>query len=219
MTQQCSQASGSSCTISVIGASGEVNPLPRTPLSVVDVRPTGACVGVTFSVVSPTAVAASWASDAPGATCSASFSVQDAQGRRTNAERDGQLLLDLQGYPKAPASVSQTGFSDGALTLRVDPGEARLAYPSLTGFVIRWNGADVAQCSADGTCPPIAAPNGEQRVYEAFARNSVGDLPLRRPCDRLGLRHPGHPEPAPREPGRDLRRGRRRLARDRGDRR
>ena len=32
VAQQCSQATGSSCTIAVIGASGEVNPLPRTPL-------------------------------------------------------------------------------------------------------------------------------------------------------------------------------------------
>jgi hypothetical protein len=173
-TQQCSQAAGSSCTITVIGASGEVNPLPRTPLTVIDARATGACAGVSFRVASPTSVVASWSPDAPGATCSASFSVQDAQGRRTNGERDGQILLDLQGYPKAPASVSQTGFSDGTLTLRVDPGEARLAYPGLNGFVIRSNGAEVAQCSADGTCPPIAAPNGERREYEAYARNSVG---------------------------------------------
>ncbi|SFR94265.1 hypothetical protein SAMN04487846_0931 [Microbacterium sp. cf046] len=174
VTQQCSQAAGSSCTISVIGATGEVNPLPRTPLTVIDARPTGACVGVSFQVASPTSVVASWSADAPGATCSAVFSVQDAQGRRTNAERDGRLLLDLQGYPKTPASVSQTGYADGTLTLRVDPGEAALAYPALTGFVIRWNGQDLAECSSDGTCPPIAAPNGEQRTYEAFAQNAVG---------------------------------------------
>jgi hypothetical protein len=174
VAQQCSQATGSSCTITVIGVSGEVNPLPRTALTVIDARATGACVGVSFQVASPTSVVASWSTDAPGATCSATFSVQDAQGRRTNAERDGRLLVDLQGFPKAPASLSQIGYASGELTLRVDPGEARLAYPSLTGFVIRSNGQDVAQCAPDGTCPPIAAPNGEQRTYDAFARNSVG---------------------------------------------
>jgi hypothetical protein len=174
VVQQCSQAAGSSCEVPVISAAGEVNPLPRTPLSVIDVRPTGACVGVSFQVASPTSVLATWAPDAPGATCSASFSVQDAQGRRSNAERDGQLLLDLQGFPQAPASVSQTGYADGSLTLRVDPGEARRAYPGLSGFVIRSNGQDVAQCDVDGFCPPIAAPNGERRTYDAFARNAVG---------------------------------------------
>lgn len=175
VAQQCSQAAGSGCTIPVIGAGGEVNPLPRTPLEVVDVRPTGACVGVSFRVASPASVAASWTADAPGATCTASFSVRDAQGRATASERDGRILLDLQGYPKAPAALRQTAYSDGAVTLRVDGGDARLAYPGLSGFVVRWNGTEVARCAPDGTCPAIAAPNGEQRVYEAWAVNSVGE--------------------------------------------
>lgn len=175
VTQQCSQASGTSCIISVVGASGEVNPLPRTPLEVVDVRSTGACVGVSFATSGTGAVVASWTQDAPGATCTASFTVKDAQNRRTASERDGRILLDLQGFPKAPAAVVQTGFANGALTLRVDAGESRQAYPALTGFVIRSAGAVVAQCAADGTCPAIAAPNGEQRTYEATAINAVGE--------------------------------------------
>ncbi|MFJ6651279.1 Ig-like domain-containing protein [Microbacterium sp. NPDC091313] len=175
LTQQCSQASGTGCTIQVIGAGGEVNPLPRTPLEVVDVRPTGACVGVSFRVASPTSVAASWTADAPGATCTASFSVRDAQGRVTASERDGRILLDLQGYPKTPAALRQTAYADGAVTLRVDAGESRLAYPGLSGFVVRYNGAEVARCAPDGTCPVIAAPNGEQRTYEAWAVNAVGE--------------------------------------------
>ncbi|QIG38605.1 hypothetical protein G5T42_03135 [Microbacterium sp. 4R-513] len=174
-TQQCSQASGSSCTIQVVGASGEVNPLPRTPLEVIEVRPTGACVGVSFQVASASSVVASWSQDAPGATCAASFSVEDAQGRRTNAERDGRILLDLLGYPKPPASLRQTAYGNGTLTLRVDGGESRLAYPALSGFIVRSNGQEVARCSADGTCPPITAPNGEQRTYEAVAVNAVGE--------------------------------------------
>jgi hypothetical protein len=174
-TQQCSQAVGGSCTITVVGASGEVNPLPRTPLELIEVRPTGACVGVSLALASSTSVVASWTADAPGATCTATFSVKDAQGRRTNAERDGQLLIDLQGFPKAPASVSQIAYGDGTLTLRVDPGEARLAYPALTGFVIRSEGQEVANCAADGSCPPVSAPNGEQRTYEAVAVNAVGE--------------------------------------------
>lgn len=173
--QQCTEASGSSCTIPVIGASGEVNPLPRTPLEVVDVRPTGACVGVTLTVASATAITAAWTADAPGATCTATFSVRDAQGRVTNGERDGHVLLDLLGYPKAPASIVQTAYADTAVTLRVDPGEARLAYPALTGFVVRSAGAEVARCTADGVCPVISAPNGEQRTYEAWAVNAVGE--------------------------------------------
>ncbi|MBA8816911.1 hypothetical protein FHX48_002004 [Microbacterium halimionae] len=175
LTQTCSQAAGSSCTISVIGASGEVNPLPGTPLEVVGVRTTGACVGVSFAVSSTSAVTASWSQDAPGATCSAAFTVRDAQGRQTSAERDGRILLDLQGYPKAPASVRQASYDNGSLTLAVDPGAAREAYPALTGFTIRSNGQVVAQCSTAGACPAISAPNGERRTYEAWAVNSVGE--------------------------------------------
>ena len=175
LAQQCTQASGSSCSIAVISAPGEVNPLPRTPLEVVDVRPVGACVGVSLTVATTTSVIATWAEDAPGATCAATFSVRDAQGRRTSAERDGQLLLDLLGYPKAPVSVVQTAYADGAVTLRVDPGEARQAYPALSGFVVRVNDQTVATCTAEGVCPPIAAPNGEPRTYLAFAVNAVGE--------------------------------------------
>lgn len=172
--QQCSQAAGSSCAITVVGVGGEINPLPRTPLELVDVRPVGACVGVSFEVASSTTVLASWAPDAPGATCTATFTVQDAQGRRTTAERDGRLLLDLQGYPKAAASVVQTAYASGSLTLRIDPGEARVAYPALSGFVVRRDGQDVAQCALDGICPTIAAPNGEKRTYEVFSVNAIG---------------------------------------------
>ena len=219
VTQQCSQASGSSCTISVIGASGEVNPLPRTPLSVVDVRPTGACVGVSFSVVSPTAVAASWASDAPGATCSASFSVQDAQGRRTNSERDGQVLLDLQGYPEG----ARERLADRLLGRRSDAaGRPRRGPPRVSVADRLRHPLERGGCRAVLRGRHLPADRGAQRRaarVRGVRAQQRRDLPLRRPCDRLGLRHPGHPEPAPREPGRHLRRGRRRLARDRGHRR
>ncbi len=175
VTQQCSQAAGGSCTFAVLGAADEVNPLPRTPLEVTGVAPVGACVGVSFAVASPTAVTASWTTDAPGATCAASFTVRDAQGRSTNAERDGRILLDLQGYPRAPASVAQTGYADGSLTLRVDPGQARLAYPALTGFVVRSDGQPIAQCTLDGICPAIPSANGQKRTFEVVAVNAVGE--------------------------------------------
>ncbi|KZE35603.1 Ig-like domain-containing protein [Microbacterium sp. T32] len=174
-TQQCSQASGSSCPIGAVGLSGEVNPLPRTPLEVVSVRPTSACTGVSFDVASSDSVRASWTSDAPGATCAANVTLRDAQGRSTAGTRDARVVLDLQGYPRAPASVRQTAYADGSLTLRVDPGEARRAYPALAGFTVRYGGNVVAQCDADGSCPSIPAPNGEQREYVVTAVNAVGE--------------------------------------------
>ncbi|MFT3798131.1 Ig-like domain-containing protein [Microbacterium sp.] len=174
VSHQCSQAGGSSCAIDVIGATGEVNPLPATPLQVVSVAATSTCAGVTFSVASATRIVASWTADAPGATCTATFTVRDAQGRQSAGSRDGRLVLDLQGYPLAPASIAQSAYGNGTLTLRVDPGAAQTAYPAVTGFEVRQGGQTVAQCSAQGVCPAVAAPNGEQRVYEAFAVNAVG---------------------------------------------
>lgn len=172
--QQCSQAAGSSCTIDVIGAAGEINPLPATPLTVVAASSASACVGVTFAVASATEVVATWTADAPGATCVAHFTVRDAQGRESAAARDGRIVLDLQGFPKAPASLAQTAYADGSLTLRVDPGSAASAAPAITGFEVRHGGQVVATCSAQGVCPEIAAPNGEKRTYEAVAVNAVG---------------------------------------------
>ncbi len=154
---------------------GEVNPLPRTPLEVVSVRPTSACTGVGFDVASSSSVRASWTADAPGATCAASVTLKDAQGRSTAGTRDARVVLDLQGFPRAPASVRQTAYADGSLTLRIDPGEARRAYPALTGFRVRFGGQVVAECGPDGSCPSISAPNGEQREYVVTAVNAVGE--------------------------------------------
>lgn len=179
VAQQCSQAAGTSCTIAVVGAPGEVNPLPGTPLAVTAVRGTGACAGVQFTPASDSSVTATWTADAAGATCTASFTLRDAQGRVTAGDRDGRLLLDLQGYPKAPASIAQIAYGDGSVTLRIDPGLARQAYPALTGFTVRSQGQVVATCTVDGVCPAIAAPNGEQRTYEAVAVNAVGESQTR----------------------------------------
>jgi hypothetical protein len=193
-SQQCSQASGTSCSVTVVGASGEVNPLPRTPLEVVAVRPTAACTGVSFGVGSSSSIVASWSQDAPGASCSASVTLRDAQGRTTASTRDARVVLDLLGYPRPPASVRQTAFADGSLTLRVDPGEAGRAYPGISGFTVRTNGQIVGQCAADGSCPPISAPNGEQREYVVTAVNSVGE-------SRGAVRTSGWAYRAPNKPG------------------
>ncbi|WP_295838724.1 Ig-like domain-containing protein [uncultured Microbacterium sp.] len=193
-SQQCSQASGTSCSVTVVGASGEVNPLPRTPLEVVAVRPTAACTGVSFDVGSSSSIVASWSQDAPGASCSASVTLRDAQGRTTASTRDARVVLDLLGYPRPPASVRQTAFADGSLTLRVDPGEAGRAYPGISGFTVRTNGQIVGQCAADGSCPPIPAPNGEQREYVVTAVNSVGE-------SRGAVRTSGWAYRAPNKPG------------------
>ncbi len=169
-------------------------------------------MGVTFSVASAATVLAQWTEDAPGATCTASFTLRDAQGRTTGGGRDGALLLDLQGYPQAPTSVRQVAYADGAVTLRVDPGAANQAYPALSEFVVRSSasgaetgaasGSVVATCSIEGICPSIAAPNGAERTYEVVAVNAIGESSDERQHGRVGVRHARGPAVGHLGPGR-----------------
>lgn len=172
--QACSQSDGnSSCTIEVIGADGEVNPLPGTPLRVVAAASAGNCPGVSFAPAGERAVRASWSSDAEGAArCAGSFVVEDAQGRQSSGDRNGQVVLDLRGLPANPTRLEWTAFAEDSVTLRVTSDAG--SYPDVRGYRITTGGREVATCPASGACAPIAAPVGEQRTYEAQALNDVG---------------------------------------------
>lgn len=174
VSRVCSQATGSSCTIDVIGGPGEVNLFPSTPLSVVSVSSSANCAGVSFSVAEGK-IKASWASDSAGGTCSASFVVADAQGRQSAGDRTGSVTLDLQGFPLAPNSVTQVAYDDGSLTLAVNPGSAAASYPALQGFTLYRGGTEVGSCDASGSCTPLTGlTNGDKQSYEVRARNAVG---------------------------------------------
>lgn len=176
--QQCSQSGGNtSCTIQVIGGGGEVNPLPGTPLVLVSVNGPANCRGVTFAKASDSAVTASWAADAPGAgDCTGSFVVQDAQGRQSSGDRNGTIILDLQGLPADPSSVTWTGYSDSTVSLSVT--STSTSYPTITGYKLTGSNGATANCSAQGVCEPIAsspALGGNGVTYQAKAVNSVGE--------------------------------------------
>ncbi|WP_405467845.1 Ig-like domain-containing protein [Microbacterium sp. Ld4] len=172
--QTCSQSGGtSSCTIDVIGAAGEVNPLPGTPLRVTGAAGPANCPGVSFAPAGASSVRASWSSDAEGAAeCTGSFTVQDAQGRQSSGDRNGQVILDLRGLPADPTRVEWTAFTENSVTLRVTS-DSR-SYPAVERYRITTGGREVATCPASGACAPLSAPVGEQRVYEAQAISSVG---------------------------------------------
>jgi hypothetical protein len=176
IVRQCSQASGASCSFTVIGAAGEVNPLPGTPLEVTAVTPDPNCPTVAFAVNGTSGVTASWTADSPGATCTATFAVRDAQGRISAGDRLGTISLDLQGFPANPSEVRQVAFGDGTLTLAVSPSVGGVSYPSVTGYAIYEGATKVATCGADGSCPAIVdLENGVKHTYTAKAVNSVGE--------------------------------------------
>jgi len=175
VAHQCSQAAGASCVITVVGGPGEVNPLPDTPLEVVAVTPDANCPAVSFTVSSAKAITASWTADAPGATCTATYTVKDAQGRISAGARVGTLTVDLLGYPAGPAEARQVAFGDGTLTLAVTGG-AGVSYPAITGYAVYEGATKVTTCDAAGSCPPITGlSNGVKHTYTARAVSSVGE--------------------------------------------
>lgn len=171
---QCSQASGgTSCAIAVIGAPGEVNPLPTAALTLVSASGSENCPGVTFQAADDRTVLASWPSDHPGAAeCTGSFVVEDAQGRRSSGDREGRVILDLQGLPTAPTRLDWIAFDAGTVALR--PVSEAASYPEVTGYEITRAGQVVATCPASGECPAIDAPPGVPETYSARAVNAVG---------------------------------------------
>lgn len=172
-TRQCSQADGvTSCTIPVVGAPGEVNPLPRTPLELVSVTGPANCPGVSFSRADDRTVLATWTAQAPGAAaCTGSFSVRDAQQRESAGDRDGQVILDLRGLPADPARVNWISYTGESVSLQVVPGGP--SYPAVTGYRVVGGESEV-MCPATGLCPAIPAENGEHVHYQAWALNDVG---------------------------------------------
>ncbi len=203
LTQQCSQAGGAtSCTIPVIGAAGEVNPLPGTPLTLVSVTGPANCTGVSFSVASATTVQATWRADAPGGgDCTGAFVVADAQGRQSSGDRNGQVVLDLRGLPSDPARITWTNYTASSVTLRVVPGAN--SYPAVTGF--RLTGSDGSQftCDPSGACPVIPATNGKHVTYQAWAVNPVGDSRTSASIDAWAYQAPAAPRSVTSEPAGD----------------
>lgn len=166
--------SGNQCVISVIGAPGEINPLPKVPLKLVAVEPPS-CPGMEFRVASASTIVASWTPETPGGVCSAPFTVTDAQGRPSAGDRQGILTVDFAGYPARAASVEQVGFADGSVRLAVRPGGATASSPPVTKFEIRAGSRKVVECDVDGSCPAITGlTNGDKIEYAAYAVNEQG---------------------------------------------
>jgi len=174
-TEECFQSKGS-CTFSVIGAPGEYNVFD-TPLTLNDVESATTCPGLTLSRANDREVRATWTDDAAGGRCEAHFTVRDAQKKVSSAgDRDGLIIIDFNGFPKAPASVEQASYDNKKLELRVDPGAATTAYPELKEFVIYRGTNKVATCTPGGDCGPITTLlNGDKQTYTVKARNDEGE--------------------------------------------
>ena len=164
------------CTIEVIGAPGEYNVFD-TPLTLNDVESATTCPGVTLSRANDRSILVSWTDDAAGGKCEAHFTVRDAQKKVSSAgDRDGLVIVDFNGFPKAPASVEQASYDNKKLELRVDPGASTSAYPALEEFVIYRGTNKVGTCTPGGDCSSITTSiNGDKQTYTVKAKNKEGE--------------------------------------------
>lgn len=184
-TQRCDVSQGAACTIQVVDKAGEYDPFEGKAGSGLDLVTVGTGGVVTCPVAIVRAadqrsVVATWPSGAKpvGGECVVPYTVSDAQGRTGQ----GQLTVDVYGYPQRPASVTTTAYTGSGVTLRVDLGDARNAHPEVTGVVLyeggsRVPGATCAPAGADYQCVVTGLANGADHSFTARAVNSVGESP------------------------------------------
>lgn len=179
-TQGCSVGAGPSCTVAVVGVSGEYDPFAGQPGAGLELAGIGevGCAAAGISLSSPTTVTATWPSGPKpaGGGCIVPFTVVDAQGRTG----PGTLTLDVQGFPAQPSSVTTSTFTGSSVTVLVALGEAASAYPAVSTVAIYENGQPVAAscaAAAAGTysCTIGGLVNGQRHTYTARAVNAVGE--------------------------------------------
>lgn len=180
---QCDVSRGASCLISAVGRDAEFDPYAGTPgsgLRLVSVGTNGSaiCAVATVTLASDTQLAVTWpAGQRPvGGECIADFVVADAQG----GTGQGQVTIDVLGYPQTPASVTTVGYTATSVTLSVALGQASQAHPPVTGVRLYEAGTPVpSECQASGQatyrCVVSGLVNGEKHSFTARALNAVGE--------------------------------------------
>ena len=185
-TQRC-EVTAATCAIQVVGKPGEYDPFAGEPdagLTVVGVGGTASggvvtCPVANVRVGSDSQLVATWpAGPKPvGGECVVPYTVADAQGRTGQ----GQVTLDVYGYPQRPTTVSTVAYSPTTVTVDVTLGDARNAHPAMDDIVLyRAGGGKVADdCFSTGPntyrCVITGLENGERDSYTARAVNSIGE--------------------------------------------
>ncbi len=185
-TQVCKVSDGASCSIVAVDRPGEYDPfagkvgagLHLVGVGTASSGGTVTCPVATVRVGDDRTLIATWPSGAKpvGGECVVPYTVADAQGRTGQ----GQLRLDVQGYPQRPASVTTTAYTASSVTVRVNLGDARNAHPEVTGVALYEGGSAVSAstCTPSGVdyqCVVTGLVNGEDHNYTARAVNAIGE--------------------------------------------
>lgn len=168
---------GSSCSAPLIGIGGEYDPFAGKSgggLKLVSVEDGGCQFG--RLTASGDSVSVSWPDGrGPGGSCTATFTVRDAQNRTGT----GTIELDALGVPRAPSGISATGASATSVTLTVTL-SSQNSHPGVSGVeILNEGGGVVASCAPSGNvavCTVEGVPVGREngRRYLARAVNGVG---------------------------------------------
>lgn len=182
-TSQCDVSRGGSCLITAVGLPSEFDPYAGTPgsglhLSSVGLNGSVACAVATVTRASDTQLVASWppGQRPVGGECVADFTVADAQG----GLGQGQVTIDILGFPQTPASITTAAYTANSVTLAVALGPATQAHPAVTAVTLYEAGAQVpSDCVPAGPgyyhCVVTGLVNGDKHTYTARAVNSVGE--------------------------------------------
>lgn len=185
LTATCDVGSGAGCTVAVVGVAGEYDPFEGRPgagleLAQVGESGTVACAVASVSAVDARSVRVTWPQGTrpAGGTCSAPFTVRDAQGRLGT----GRVDVDVLGYPGQPGALTASSYTGSSVVLDLDLGTAAQAHPGVTGVTVYRDGAATsASCSPAGgsayRCEVGGLRNGESHTFTARVRNSVGESP------------------------------------------
>ncbi|MCL2455608.1 MAG: Ig-like domain-containing protein [Micrococcales bacterium] len=182
VSASCDVSRQSSCTIPVVGVPGEHDPFAGKLDGGLTLAHLGAgaaeCSVATVRAADTRAITATWPADPKpaGGTCQVAFTVIDAQGR----PGPGLLLLDVQGFPPRPQSLTLADYSADSVTLDVTLGAANQAHPAVSGAAIYEGGRRVSDAcvpSGAGTyrCTVSSLNNGQQHTFTARVRNAVGE--------------------------------------------
>lgn len=180
-TRQCDVSAGA-CQFAAVGVAGEYDPFAGSTgsgLRLVDVGTggTATCAVATVTRLDSARMVATWPGGAKpvGGECVVPFTVADAQERTGQ----GQVTLDVLGYPQTPASIVTTAYTPTSVTLRVALGEAARAHPAVTGVALYEGGSRVPADCVPGVgaylCTVTGLVNGARHVYTARAVNSIGE--------------------------------------------
>lgn len=163
---------GSNCSTDALGLPGEYDPFAGkrgAGLDLVGVD-TGSCTPFGQLRQDGKRVSFQWAdSGVAGGTCTATFTVRDAQGRTGT----GTIELDARGVPRAPSGVTQVGYTGSSVVLQVAPASEQ-SYPAATGVVITSGGSQVGSCDSSWRCTINGLENGQKHSFVAHAVNEVG---------------------------------------------